>query len=162
MPAFREQERQMSILKRLPRAGFSGCFENRNEGFSTGEQVWAILSKQRSGEKDREFGQIRSETDDRDLPGVGQSVWVNFGRRRVSGTFVRCIPCSRNVEVCLLDATGTRVVVDQHNVQIMQNTDECNAASPKPIEAANFDSRKPIAPLVIEIPNDTYVTNLIC
>lgn len=159
MPAFREQERQMSILKRLPTAGFSGCFENGNEDFSTGEQVWAILSKQMNVEKDTAFGRSGLENDDRDLPGVGQSVWVNLGRRRMSGTFVRCIPCSRNMEICLRDASGTRVVVDQHDVQIVQNTDECNAASPKTIEVANFDSRKPIAPLVIDIPNYTYVTN---
>lgn len=159
MPAFREQERQTSILNRLPRTGFSGCFENRSESFSTGEQVWALLSKKLNDEKARTFAKSHLENGKRDLPRVGQSVWVNFGRRRASGTVVRCIPCSPNVEICLRDPSGTRVVVDQHDVEIVQNTEECNAAPPKTIQVANADSFKPIAPLVIDIPNDTYVTN---
>ena len=151
MPAFREQQSQMTILNQLPRAG--GCFDRRNGGLATGERAWALLSEQNKSKNDRDAVHSRLENGDDRVLQVGQAVSVNFGHRRMSANVVREIPCSRKVEVCLHD--GIRVVVDQHDVEIMQNTEEYRNTSQMMKGIAGNQT----APLIIDIPNETYVTN---
>jgi hypothetical protein len=153
MPAFREEESQITILNRLSRAGYGGCFGQRS--LATGERVWGLLSEQINNQKDREVVHSHLENEDHGFLRVGQAVSVNFGRRLTSGNVVRKIPCSHNVELCLQD--GVRIVVDQHDVQIPQNTEGCSSTALKMNGSASLDSFKRTAPLVINIPNDTYV-----
>ena len=146
MPAFREQESKMTILNQLPRAG--GCFDRRNGGLATGERAWALLSEQNNGKNDRDTVHGRLENGDDGVLQIGQAVSVNFVHRRMSANVVRKIPCSRKVEVCLQD--GIRVVVDQHDMEIMENTEECSNTSQMMKGIAGNQT----APLIIDIPNE--------
>ena len=159
MPAFRQQESQATILNRYPRAraGSSGCYQNRNEDLATGERVWATLSEQISKERDKILVHNYFKNGDRRPLQVGQSVSVNFGRRRLGANVVREIPYSHNVELCLPD--GTNVVVDQNDVNVMQNTREYVSTSANMMETAISDSWSRTSQLVIDIPKHTYVTN---
>ena len=150
MPAFREQQSQLTIFNRLSRPG--GCFDRRNGGLETGERAWALLSEQNNSKNDRDSVQTRLENDYHPVLEIGQAVCVNFAGRRMSANVVRKIACSHSVEVCLHD--GIKVVVDQHDVGIVENTEECNNTSQM---IGGIAGSHQTAPLIIDIPNETYV-----